>query len=85
MIEIRYDDLAELWKKDELIPGQQYRIIDYDFTTRDVDDTDSAHKLFDIIVTADSKSTLNENARAAAHYNQIPLVIYSISWGNFFN
>ena len=66
MIEIRYDDLCRLKTDGELIPGQQYRITDYDFTTT-AGDTDSAHNLFDIIVTADSKSTLNENARATNH------------------
>ena len=66
MIEVRYDDLTERCINGELIPGQQYRITDYDFTTRDAD-TDSAHNLFDIIVTADSESTLNENARAIQH------------------
>ena len=44
----------------------QYRITDYDFTTTEKD-TDSAHKLFDIIVTADSESILNETARAVHH------------------
>ena len=75
MIEIKYDVLAELWKSDELIPGQQYRITDYDFTTRDAD-TDSAHNLFDIIVTADSKSDLNENARAIQHQYMGAIKLY---------
>ena len=75
MIEIKYDVLVELWKSDELIPGQQYRITDYDFTTRDAN-TDSAHKLFDIIVTADSKSTLNENARAIQHQYMGAIKLY---------
>ena len=44
----------------------QYRITDYDFTTTE-EDTDSAHQLFDIIVTADSESVLNETARAVHH------------------
>ena len=44
----------------------QYRITDYDFTTTEVD-TNSAHNLFDIIVTADSESVLNESARAMHH------------------
>ena len=44
----------------------QYRITDYDFTTTE-EDTDSAHQLFDIIVTADSESVLNETARAVPH------------------
>ena len=63
MIEISYDKLYNLRDGAELIPGQQYRIIDYTCTTSQPG-TRSAGKLFDIIVTADSISTLNEEARA---------------------
>ena len=63
MIEISYDELYNLRDGAKLIPGQQYRIIDYTCTTSQPG-TRSAGKLFDIIVTADSISTLNEEARA---------------------
>ena len=63
MIEISYDDLYNLRDGAKLIPGQQYRIIDYTCTTSQPG-TRSAGKAFDIIVTADSISTLNEEARA---------------------
>ena len=63
MIEISYDELYKLKEGAKLIPGQQYRIIDYTCTTSQPG-TRSAGKVFDIIVTADSISTLNEEARA---------------------
>ena len=63
---ITYAELVALRDSASLIAGMQYRITDYDFTTTETD-TDSAHQLFDIIVTADSKSVLNESARAAHH------------------
>ena len=61
-----YAELVALRDSSSLIAGMQYRITDYDFTTTE-EDTDSAHQLFDIIVTADSESVLNENARAVHH------------------
>jgi hypothetical protein len=49
-----------------LVPGQHYRITDYETTTSQ-EYTISAGHQFDIIVTADSENTLNENARAVLH------------------
>lgn len=66
MQSITYAELVALRDSSSLVAGMQYRITDYDFTTTE-EDTDSAHILFDIIVTADSKSVLNENARAIHH------------------
>ena len=63
---ITYAELVALRDSASLIAGMQYRITDYDFTTTEVDTT-SAHRLFDIIVTADSESVLNESARAMHH------------------
>ena len=63
---ITYAELVALRDSSSLVEGMQYRITDYDFTTTE-EDTDSAHKLFDIIVTADSESILNETARAVHH------------------
>lgn len=63
---ITYAELVALRDSSSLVAGMQYRITDYDFTTTE-EDTDSAHMLFDIIVTADSESILNENARAIHH------------------
>ena len=66
LIEISYADLVALRTKGELIPGQQYRIIDYTCTTTRAN-TRAADNKFDIIVTADSKTVLNEEARAIQH------------------
>ena len=49
-----------------LIPGQYYRITDY-VTTSMAANTRSAGHPFDIIVRADSKNTLNEQAWAVKH------------------
>ena len=49
-----------------LIPGQYYRITDY-VTTSMAANTRSAGHRFDIIVRADSKNTLNEQAWAVKH------------------
>lgn len=74
-VNILYDDLKDLRDNGNLVPGQQYRITDYtlvvdsDITIGSVTRTvyRSAGHQFDIIVTADSESVLNENARAALH------------------
>lgn len=63
MTEILYDDLVKLRDSGELIPGMQYRIIDYE-TTSTAYDTSVAGHFFDIIVTANSNSCLSEKARA---------------------
>ena len=66
MIEISHSDLVTLKDSSQLIPGQQYRIIDYVTTTSETNARSAGHQ-FDIIVTADSKNKLNENARAIQH------------------
>ena len=60
---IEYSDLVTLRDNGELIPGIQYRITDF-VTTTTTTDTMSAGHQFDIIVTASSNNTLNENAKA---------------------
>ena len=73
-IKAKFSNLTEItWKplKDKrdtnsLIPGMQYRITEYTCTTTQVG-TKSAGHVFDIIVTADDESTLNEVARAVKH------------------
>ena len=65
-IAISYADLKALRDNAQLVPGQQYRITDYTCTTTQ-GATASAGHVFDIIVTADDESTLNEVARAAKH------------------
>lgn len=66
MIEISYGDLVRLRSNSKLVPGQQYRITDYETTTTQSGTTSAGHQ-FDIIVTADDESTLNEVARAIKH------------------
>ena len=66
MIEVTYKELYDLRRDGKLIPGQQYRIIDYRCTTQQEGTTSAGH-VFDIIVTADDASTLNEVARAVKH------------------
>lgn len=63
---ISWGDLRTLRDSSKLIPGHQYRIIDYQCTTTQ-EDTQSAEHQFDIIVTADSTNKLNEKARACLH------------------
>ena len=65
-ISITWSDLKAKRDASELTPGMQYRITDYTCTTTQ-DATTSAGHVFDIIVTADDESTLNEVARAAKH------------------
>ena len=65
-IETSWADLKALRDGGHLVKGMQYRITDY-VTTTTQPETQSAGHAFDIIVTADSESVLNENARAAIH------------------
>ena len=66
ILSIKYASLKALRDSDQLIPGRQYRIIDYTCTTSAAG-TKSAGNVFDIIVTADDASTINEVARAVKH------------------
>ena len=66
MTEISWAALKALRDGGKLVKGMQYRITDYATTTVQPE-TQSAGHQFDIIVTADSGSVLNENARAAIH------------------
>ena len=63
---ITYSALVDKRDAGQLIPGMQYRITDYTCTTVQ-ENTRSANHQFDIIVTADSESVLNEVARAVKH------------------
>lgn len=60
---VTWAQLKALRDGSDLVPGTQYRIIDYECTTTQAGTTVGPHP-FDLIVTADSESTLNENARA---------------------
>ena len=73
MVEITHSDLLSLVNNSGLTPGQQYRITDYvatvntDVYIEGAYDARSNNHAFDIIVTADNVSKLNENARAIRH------------------
>ena len=65
---ITYADLVTLKTNNGLIPGKQYRITDYvTKVTSSYTATRSAEHAFDIIVTATSANTLDEEAKAALH------------------
>ena len=66
IIAISYADLKALRDTAQLVPGQQYRITDYTCTTTQ-ENTRAVGHVFDVIVTADDESTLNEVARAVKH------------------
>lgn len=65
-VQITYTELKSLRDAGKLVPGTQYHITDYTCTTIQPN-TQSAGHQFDIIVTADDESTLNEVARAVKH------------------
>ena len=65
-VKITWSELKALVDNSKLVVGQQYRITDYTCTTTQAA-TKSAGHVFDIIVTADSESVLNEEARAIKH------------------
>lgn len=73
VIEKTWAELRAMKTSGELVPGQQYRITDYvatvayDESEGDLFPAKSAHHPFDLIVTADTASSLNEHARAARH------------------
>jgi hypothetical protein len=66
IINTTWADLKSLRDNSQLVPGQWYRITDYECTTTQ-ENTQSAGHQFDIIVRADDVNVLNENAYAALH------------------
>lgn len=65
VIEISYEDLVTTKDSNKLIPGQQYRIIDYVTKIPQINDMTSLEHPFDIIVTAINENTLDVKAKAA--------------------
>ena len=66
LINTTYDELKNLRELGELVPGQQYRITDYECHVNQANEPEAqvvSHP-FDIIVVADNERTLNKNARA---------------------
>ena len=68
ILSIKYESLKTLRDNSQLIPGRQYRIIDY-VTTTSQENTQSAGHQFDIIVTALGEYTLSEEAQAIQNIN----------------
>lgn len=68
LVNVTYSKLVEMRNNYELKPGQQYRITDYITTTSDLETQSAGHK-FDIIVTANSKNSFYDIARA--YYNEV--------------
>ena len=66
LVEVTYAELVKLRNNSQLTIGCKYRITDYECTTI-TERTRSAGNRFDIIVTALSENTLDENARAIQH------------------
>ena len=80
LLPVTYAQLKQLRDTNMLVPGQQYRITDYKTTCTTVDYENNlfrfdcrvadtvgyTYNYFDIIVTADTNNTLNENARACS-------------------
>ena len=64
--EVTHEDLLDLRDESKLVPGRQYRITDYICTTT-LTGTKAVENKFDIIVTADTESTLSEIDRATQH------------------
>ena len=59
---VTYEELLNLRNQSRLQPGMQYRITDYETVCKDTVEYISAGNVFDIVVTADSSSTLKEEA-----------------------
>ena len=66
MVYTTYTELKELRDNAQLVPGQFYRITDYECTTSQ-ENTRAMNHQFDIIVQALSANTLSENAKADYH------------------
>ena len=69
ILSIKHESLKTLRDSSKLVPGQQYRIIDY-ITRTSQENTRSAGHQFDIIVTALNESTLSEEAQAIQNINE---------------
>ena len=69
ILSITYESLKTLRDNAKLIPGKQYRIIDY-ITRTSQENTRSAGHKFDIIVTALDERTLSEEAQAIKNSNE---------------
>jgi hypothetical protein len=65
--EVTYSELKSLRDNGELVPGQLYRITDYETTVSNYNNATSAGHKFDVIVTAIDEKTLNESVMFKRH------------------
>ena len=70
MTSITYEDLKALKDAGKLIPGHQYRIINYNTITTQPETT-TEYNSFDVIVTALTSNTFSEEAKAAHSSNDL--------------
>jgi len=68
LVNVTYNELSNLVNINGLLPGQKYRITDYETVTIQSSTMSAGHN-FDIIVTALTENTLSENASAIQHEN----------------
>jgi len=83
-----YDQLSSLIAKSELVPGQVYRLIDYQCTTT-AKNTRSAGNQFDLLLTADTVNSFSHVARAIQsksidYFSNCNLAAWEIRY-NFYN
>lgn len=78
IVKTTYADLCNLVNTNCLLPGQKYRITDYETTTSQSNTMSAGHQ-FDIIVTALSENTLSENASAIQNENDTYFVNSDLS------
>lgn len=67
MKSITYSELVSLRDKKKLVPGMTYRLTDYECKVVNNTEARSVSHPFDIILIADSTSSLSENCRACLH------------------
>ena len=81
LLPVEWADLVSLRNGGNLVPGRQYRIVDYAASTSqentrvaeyEVDGETHVGHRFDLIVIADAPDRLNECARAIAHDGELP-------------
>ena len=84
---VTYEELLELRNSSRLQPGMQYRIIDYVTVGPDFNSNyyKSAGNMFDVVVTADSSSTLKEDAEVMhregdTYFNNCKLAEWKIKY-----
>lgn len=80
LLTVTYNELVNLRDNNELVPGQQYRIIDYEVSVKSsLTGISTESHPFDIIVFADTVNTLNENARACLHEGDNYYSLYNVN------